>query len=834
MATAGSTWPVDSQQVSTPTTGVGGIGGRGGASNAVTVTAATDLSAAGTASRGLIAQSVGGGGGNGDINVSAAISGDATTLAIVSGQGGMGGQGNRSGNVFVSQAGRVVVEGSDAIGVAAQSIGGGGGTGGVNVSGQLTGGDGLAVVGRGGSGGAGAAAGDVRLVSDGTVMIDGRAAGSPDRSQDNGARTNFAERANGILAQSVGGGGGSGGLNLSVGFAGAGSPVAISAGGSGSGGGNAGSVMVARGTNSAASIQTLGDRSSGVTAQSVGGAGGIGGAAANLVFGATGSGSRGTGGAGGAGGNGGAVLVENASGLISTRGANSPGLNAQSVGGAGGSGGDGGVVVFGSLPIGSIGASNTGGLGGGGGSSGVVRVTNAGIIETMGDGAHGLRAQSIAGGGGNGGLVSAGGGATPLPVLGGSGGAGAAAGDVTVSNSGQIGTAGANAHGIYAQSIGGSGGTAGSALAPAVGIESTLIANTRALFEAFGGSNLTASSVSRALAGNVAAISEARLIGTGGGLDVMLAGSAGTGGDGGRIEIANTGSVTTSGERAHGIFVQSIGGAVSANNASATLSASANTGRGGDITVFQTGDITTTGAGSHGLFVQTLGGGGVNGPAVPSAGGRGAGGNISVALGGSVQAMAAMPPAVNLQSAGADGAGNITLALDQRRPYRRRHSKRPAVSIGGGKDNLFTNRGLVTSLAGAAGWAMLGTTGNDSVVNAGSGVLAGSIDLGAGKNALTNTPGGVFESGAVVRLGDGNLFTNAGTLSPGGSNTVQTTTLTGNFAQTGSPTWNVDIGEAGVSDRLTVSGSAQLVAAAHRGEPSRADHDRPGRGSTRC
>ena len=68
----------------------------------------------------------------------------------------------------------------------------------------------------------------------------------------------------------------------------------------------------------------------------------------------------------------------------------------------------------------------------------------------------------------------------------------------------------------------------------------------------------------------------------------------------------------------------------------------------------------------------------------------------------------------------------------------------------------------------------------------------------------------MIESGAAIGLGNGNLFTNAGTLSPGGSNTIQTTALTGNFAQTGAPTWNVDIGEPGVSDRLTVSGTAQL------------------------
>ena len=51
--------------------------------------------------------------------------------------------------------------------------------------------------------------------------------------------------------------------------------------------------------------------------------------------------------------------------------------------------------------------------------------------------------------------------------------------------------------------------------------------------------------------------------------------------------------------------------------------------------------------------------------------------------------------------------------------------KTTAVSMVSGKDNLFTNQGLVASLAGAAGLAVLGTTGNDSVVNSASGVLTG-------------------------------------------------------------------------------------------------------------
>ena len=103
---------------------------------------------------------------------------------------------------------------------------------------------------------------------------------------------------------------------------------------------------------------------------------------------------------------------------------------------------------------------------------------------------------------------------------------------------------------------------------------------------------------------------------------MTLAGAAGGGGDGGHITIANTGSISTTGTNAHGIFVQSLGGPV---DAPATLLALPNSGRGGDITVVQSGTITTTGAGSNGVFVQTLGGGYVNGRALSA----GSGGNMS-------------------------------------------------------------------------------------------------------------------------------------------------------------------------------------------------------------
>ena len=48
----------------------------------------------------------------------------------------------------------------------------------------------------------------------------------------------------------------------------------------------------------------------------------------------------------------------------------------------------------------------------------------------------------------------------------------------------------------------------------------------------------------------------------------------------------------------------------------------------------------------------------------------------------------------------------------------------------------------------------------------------------------STTISGKFYSGDIIDLGDGNLLTNAGNLSPGGPWSIQTTVLTGDLLQT--------------------------------------------------
>src|SRR5262249_25945417 len=110
--------------------------------------------------------------------------------------------------------------------------------------------------------------------------------------------------------------------------------------------------------------------------------------------------------------------------------------------------------------------------GGVGATGGVVTVTTGGQILTSGDRSHAIFAQSLGGGGGMGGTVG-----DKLALssvdddvestttadvnIGGKGGSGSFSSQVTVSNSAFLQTIGDRSSGIWAQSIGGSGGAGG-------------------------------------------------------------------------------------------------------------------------------------------------------------------------------------------------------------------------------------------------------------------------------------------------------------------------------------------------------------------------------------
>jgi hypothetical protein len=98
--------------------------------------------------------------------------------------------------------------------------------------------------------------------------------------------------------------------------------------------------------------------------------------------------------------------------------------------------------------------------------------------------------------------------------------------------------------------------------------------------------------------------------------------------------------------------------------------------------------------------------------------------------------------------------------------------------------------------------------GNETVQN--YGVVTGNVDLGEGENAFNNHAGALFNPGMSVAIGPGNLFINDGTIDPGGAHNVLTTTISGNFVQSASGVFAVDVDGVN-ADRIDVIGTANLA-----------------------
>src|SRR5690606_8360348 len=121
---------------------LGGTGGSGGRGDLVTVNYNGSMETHGSHAQGILAQSIGGGGGAGghvfalsaalslNRNVAGSSGGRALNASVV--LGGAGGSGNQSSAVRVTLDGetRITTAGTRSPGVLAQSVGGGGGQGG--------------------------------------------------------------------------------------------------------------------------------------------------------------------------------------------------------------------------------------------------------------------------------------------------------------------------------------------------------------------------------------------------------------------------------------------------------------------------------------------------------------------------------------------------------------------------------------------------------------------------------------------------------------------------------------------------------------------------------
>ena len=322
---------------------------------------------------------------------------------------------------------------------------------------------------------------------------------------------------------------------------------------------------------------------------------------------------------------------------------------------------------------------------------------------------------------------------------------------------------------------------------------------------------------------------------------LMLGGQGGAQGNGGDVTINQNGDVTTLGYRAHGIFLQSVGGGggaafTSTGSPIVTLSAD-NDGDGGSVSLSAVGDIHVLGDESLGVIVQSAGGGGgfVDGGFRGTAGGAGAGGAVSFDGLGNITADGAGSTAVFAQSVGGDGGGNISLTLDGViKGGSGDPAQAAAIALAGGGVNTISI-GANSFVFALSDQAITATAGDDAVTS--SGFVLGNVDLGAGTNTFTNTTAGSLRSLGRLNLGPSGLLTNEGTWVPGGAiidpstpvggefdagsfsltnHRAQTTDLEGSVELTGTSHFLIDAayrvtGAAGDGgDLITATGSAEI------------------------
>ncbi|WP_174800932.1 autotransporter outer membrane beta-barrel domain-containing protein [Martelella limonii] len=760
------------------------------------------------ASYGMLAQSIGGGGGNGGIGNSNAYSqGGTASLKADIGLGGKGGSGGTGGSVVITEGGdfNIQTQGSGSRGIVGQSIGGGGGTsqgGTLYLAGEAGDYDGRLDVGIGLTGGSGGAGGTIS----GAI---------------NGGVETFGGDADAVVLQSIGGGGGIGGslgsdasshkiLDLIGNIedqlgrltdSGSTYQLTVSVGGKGGEGGAGNAVDLSLGGK----VTTVGDWSDGVVLQSIGGGGGQGGSSVATGSAITANVEVGVGGKGGKGGIGGPVQFDLwGDNYIHTYGYGAYGLLAQSIGGGGGQGGDGSDSQTGTLAIGGDGGG-TGGSGGAGGAISTLESITPHVV-THGSDAIGIVAQSVGGGGGQGGVGSSASGTridsdVMSVTIGGKGGVAGDGGtiDLEFGSGTDIATDGDRSFGLLMQSIGGGGG---------IGVTGT----------------------------------------ASGGLDITIGGSGGAAGSGKAITFnmaADDGQgISTSGAGAHALVAQSIGGGggIGGDATGGILTLlpsypSGSTGASGDgdvINLALDGALVTTGADSFGILAQSLGGGGGFGgegagsgaAGLSSTAASGTGGPITINSAASISATGARSMGIFAQSEGASGNGRVGITLSSDGMVSGGQSNNAsAIWVVGGTDNAITLTDTASIQSGAAAtgnqysnnYAVLfsqnGASGSSLTVNnTGTGTVSGSI---GGDVQNTDDIAMFVNNGIGGTLSDGYIYdadiVNAGTFEIGRFRQPGTTVVSGNFEQTATG-WlipDIDLNNAN-ADLFRIEGDAAL------------------------
>jgi hypothetical protein len=487
-----------------------------------------------------------------------------------------------------------------------------------------------------------------------------------------------------------------------------------------------------------------------------------------------------------------------------------------------------------------------------------VHVENSGNIVTTGVNARGIVAQSVGAGGGNGGSGVSGTGLDELDkatelldlkdkniidlrnwtlIVGGDAGASGDGGDVTVENSGSIGTTGLASSAIFAQSIGGGGGEAqnfvkgaGQGGSADTGLQGKFsigggggasgdggdvtVTNTggdlitegddsHAIFaQSVGGGGGVAGNVDRGLKDGLGPIPPLNV-----GIGLAFGRDGGSGGDGGVVTVTNTGNILTRGVNSFGIFAQSIGGggglAGGLGNENIPILEQQNfagsvggDGDAGAVTVTQNGDIVVLGDAADGIFAQ-------------SDASNGNSGAVTINVAGSIDAGGAHANGIRAQSQGDLSSGAIAVTLTGG-SVRGGSEDGAAVNFIDGAANTLTNHGDVGRLDELERTTVLGGAGNEAVENFGG--IYGNMSLGGGSNSLINRDGATVASGEALNLGAGGTALNEGVWAVGRSNEISHTALTGDFTQAASGSLLLDIDHlTRTADRIDVIGTARLA-----------------------
>lgn len=786
--------------------GIGGKGGAAGAGGNITLSNSNLIQTLGSSSSGVIAQSIGGGGGIGGNAGTQGISNGLTAIVAIGGSGGAGGD---AGQVTITNTGNIntggllangsnnpLAIGGDSHGIVAQSIAGGGGIGGSSDP-------------------------SANLISN---VYGAAAQGLQAYASANGIYEFIESPSFGTFPKNYE------------------STVAIGGNGGGAGGGNG--VVI---TNSGA-INTIGHRAFGILAQSIGGGGGYGAsvmsgssAVGNSVSGGLGLGAFAgltfnsavnIGGVGGTSSSGGNVLI-NQNSNITTAGYGSHAVVAQSIGGGGGYGADGSIAantgftgdatwndgLQGGLRIALGSAGTTPSTGNGG----VVTYNGAGWagITTYGDNSVGILAQTIGGGGGVGSAgctnngqtsgasaclastLTAGSATTPANFINqgqmmalvinpstSSSSQSSNGGGIEINSGDTINIYGSGSIGVAAQSIGGGGGlilgnsaNIASATLPAMG---TAVGMGGSVNVSVNNINLQASAT-----GSIGVLAQS--IGGGGGFlgdpNMPLSGSlpsnsgnliagSGTSTSGGSVNVAVNGNIIMFGSNQIGVVAQSIGGgggfsSVNGNvvTQNTSLPQGSQQGAGGPVTVnvnynildYNILNLGSQGGNSIGVFAQSQGNSELSNASSITV-------NVNTVTNHGLQVASSIQAATGVVISGGSNGSNGTSN---------------SVNVGLGSSIIVPNGNN----------AIVSTYGTTNVTN--NGTISGGILIGP--TAGYSAPGGsVFNYGTVNATGNistsNNSFNNYGTLHVAGAAIIGRTHLLGSYKQysTGMTYFDID------------------------------------------